>query len=144
VLELTKTEVSSSSSLHSLTSGNTDTNIGSLDHRDIVGTITNRQHSLFGMFSFDKLNNACFLFGTDATRHNYIHDITDLCEVCFECFVFLNDGKGITCNNESQLMCAIIRSYIQVIPNFFHFFSETLNAGCNELKFNLFCIKEAT
>jgi hypothetical protein len=78
VLELTKTEIGGSCSLHSFASSNTNTNVSSLDHRYIICTITNRKHCLFGMFVFDELDDASFLFGTDATRHNDIHLVTDL------------------------------------------------------------------
>jgi hypothetical protein len=50
----------------------TDSNVGSLDHGDIVCSVTNGKHSLGWMLFFDKINDIGLFFGSNTTSEDDI------------------------------------------------------------------------
>jgi hypothetical protein len=81
------------------------------------------------MFSFDKLDNTCFLFGTNTTRHNDIHLIANLGKIYLEFIVILNDSEGVASNNKGQFLTAVSRFQIQIVLDSFNFFFKLLYLG---------------
>jgi hypothetical protein len=65
--ELTNCHIGRSGSLKTLHTADTDTNVGGLNHRNIVGAVTNSQEKSL-LVTLDKLNNQSFLKRGNTTK----------------------------------------------------------------------------
>jgi len=67
VLELADRVVSRGDSLAALLAGDADADVRLGDHGDIVGAITNREHSLVAVELFHEFDKVAFLLGAHTT-----------------------------------------------------------------------------
>lgn len=104
VFELTNGVIRSRRGLLSFKSRNTDTKMGSIDHVNVVGTITNGEGSDFWRVFLDHSDDISLLLWTHSTGDKNVGLGRELEEVFFDSVVSHDLEEGVTSDDSSGIL----------------------------------------